>query len=354
MMLSKEEIERYSRQLILPEIGTAGQLKLQKAKVLVIGAGGLGCPVVQYLAAAGIGKLGIVDGDLVEASNLQRQVLYTGEDIGQPKAMVAAGKMQLLNPFIEVQPYAFTVTKNNVVSLFEDYDLVIDGSDNFATRYLVNDACVITGKPLVFGSIFKFEGQVSVFNLGAGPTYRCVFPEPPRNEDAPDCATIGVIATLPGIVGTLMANEVIKLVTGIGETLSGRLLLINALNLQMQEFRFEAVTANKQIVQLSDYETLCASLPNDTISYESWKAMNEEERVELIDVRELAEREIFNIGGQHIPLSQLSDKATRLNPMQAYVLYCASGLRSAKAVNILKEMGFSRVMSLANGINGMR
>lgn len=353
-MLSQEEIERYSRQLILPEIGTAGQLKLQQAKVLLIGAGGLGCPAAQYLAAAGIGTLGIADGDKVETSNLQRQVLYTREDIGQSKAQVAAAKMRLLNPFIQVHAHAITVTKGNILSLFEGYDLIVDGSDNFATRYLVNDACVITGKPLVFGSIFKFEGQVSVFNWGDGPTYRCVFPEPPGNDEAPDCATIGVIATLPGIVGTLMANEVIKLVTGIGETLSGRLLVINALNMQLQEFRFEAIAGNKQIRQLSDYAFDCTTLPADTISYEALQAMNETTAVELIDVREAEERVLFHIGGMHIPLSTLPQQAMQLDPAQTYILYCASGIRSAKAVSILKEKGFNHVLSLANGIKDIR
>lgn len=353
-MLSQEEIERYSRQLILPEIGTAGQLKLKQAKVLLIGAGGLGCPAAQYLAAAGIGTLGIADGDQVETSNLQRQILYTQEDIGQSKAMVAAAKMRLLNPFIQVQPHAVTVTKDNVLSLFKTYDLIVDGSDNFATRYLVNDACVITGKPLVFGSIFKFEGQVSVFNWSDGPTYRCVFPEPPESDEAPDCATIGVIATLPGIVGTLMANEVIKLVTGIGEILSGRLLVINALSMQMQEFRFETIAANKQIKQLSDDAFECVSSSADTISYEALQAMNATTPVELIDVRELEERQLFHIGGMHIPLSALPQQTAQLDPAQTYVLYCASGIRSAKAVSILKERGFNHVLSLANGVKGIR
>ncbi len=340
--------------MILPEIGIAGQQLLKQAKVLVIGAGGLGCPVLQYLAAAGIGTIGIADGDVVEASNLQRQVLYTNEDIGKPKAVAAAVKMRSLNPFIAVQAHQVLVGKENILSLFEGYDIIVDGSDNFATRYLVNDACVITGKPLVFGSIFKFEGQVSVFNLGEGPTYRCMFPEPPGKDESPDCATIGVIATLPGMVGTFMANEVLKLAMGMGTTLSGRLLVIDALQMHVQEFFFETIPTNKQLSSLAVQNIECdRPLNTDTISYEALLSLLEGKEVQLIDVREPHEHEVLNIGGSNIPLAQLAVESTGLDTAQQYVLYCASGQRSARAVTILKEKGFTDVKTLAKGINAL-
>lgn len=349
-MLSQEEQYRYSRQLILPEIGVEGQLKLKAAKVLVIGAGGLGCPVLQYLAAAGVGTIGIVDGDAVEESNLQRQVLYTTADIGTNKSLAAKTKIQALNPFIAVAEYPFHVGKENILSLVEAYDIVVDGTDNFATRYLVNDACVICNKPLVFGSIFKFEGQVAVFNYLDGPTYRCVFPEPPLEGNMPNCATIGVVASLPGIVGTLQANEVIKIITGIGEVLSGRLLLVDVMTMQMQTFTFHAVAKNRSIQQLGNYEYDCAA-PDTTISYEALLQMMHETEVQLIDVREPEEHARFHIGGVNIPLAQLDAQYGQLNPSTPIVLYCALGIRSQKAVSILVNRGFANVVSLQGGIN---
>jgi adenylyltransferase/sulfurtransferase len=232
MSLSKAEQQQYNRHLILDEIGELGQLKLKKAKVLVIGAGGLGCPILQYLSAAGVGTIGVVDDDTIEKSNLQRQVLYSHDDIGDFKAEVAANKLAGLNPYVNFEIYLQRLNKEIAVELFLKYDVIVDGSDNFPTRYLVNDAAILTNKPVVFGSIFKFEGQVSVFNYNNGPSYRCLYPNPPKSEDVPNCSEIGVLGVLPGIIGALQANEVLKLVLGIGEILSGKLLTYNALNMQ--------------------------------------------------------------------------------------------------------------------------
>ena len=242
--LSAAETTRYSRHLLLPEIGLAGQQKLKAARVLVVGCGGLGCPVLQYLAAAGVGTLGLLDFDTVDDSNLQRQVLYATADVGRPKAVVAAEKLAAQNPFIALQTHQVLLSKDNALALFADYDVVVDCSDNFATRYLVNDACVILGRPLVFGAIFKFEGQVSVFNYQNGPTYRCLYPEPPAPGDAPSCAELGVLGVLPGLLGTMQAAEALKIILELGEVLSGRLLLVDALSMRFQRIAFRAVAAN--------------------------------------------------------------------------------------------------------------
>jgi len=348
-MLSQQEQQRYSRQLLLPEIGTEGQLKLQSAKVLVIGAGGLGCPGLQYLAAAGVGTIGIADGDVIEESNLQRQILYTSEDIGKYKATVAKEKIQSVNPFVNIHAHVGNVTKENALQLIEAYDIVVDGSDNFATRYLVNDACVLLGKPLVFGSIFKFEGQVSVFNYQDGPTYRCIFPEPPQPDEMPNCATIGVVASLPGIVGTFQANETIKIITGIGNVLSGRLLVIDVLSMQMQLFRFNTVATNKTINQLGNYQYDCETLIT-SVSYDDLQQLLQKEEIQLIDVREPEEHAAFNIGGVNIPLSQIDSYCHQVNANDIIVLYCASGIRSKKAAKLLIAKGFTNVMSVQGGI----
>src|ERR1035437_5209301 len=254
-MLTKEEINRYSRHIIMPEIGIEGQEKLKQAKVLVVGAGGLGCPVLQYLTAAGVGIIGIVDDDIVDETNLQRQVLYNKEETGKQKADVAAKKLKLQNQNVHLISHILHLTSANALEIISHYDLVIDGSDNFPTRYLVNDACVMLNKPLVFGSIFKFEGQVSVFNYKNGPTYRCLFPEPPI--DSPNCAEIGVLGVLPGIIGTLMANEALKIILGIGEILSGKLFVLDALNFQTQIISFEKDPENLKISSLIDYDNFC-------------------------------------------------------------------------------------------------
>lgn len=348
-MLTQPEKQRYSRQTMLPEIGMEGQLKLKAAKVLIIGAGGLGCPVLQYLAAAGVGTIGVADFDKVEESNLQRQILYTTHDIGKYKAAVAKEKIEVLNPFIAIDAHIANVTKENVIQLLEPYDVIVDGSDNFATRYLVNDACVILNKPLVFGSIFKFEGQVSVFNYQDGPTYRCVFPELPQPDEMPNCAAIGVVATLPGIVGTLQANETIKIITGIGETLSGRLLIIDALGMRTQCFSFNSVEKNKTITHLSDYVYDCK--PDDSsITLETLAQMQQSEKVQLIDVREPEEHAMFNIGGVNMPLAQLVSEDCSFDTNHAIVFYCASGMRSKVAVKILTGRGLKNILSLRDGV----
>ncbi|OIR01293.1 putative adenylyltransferase/sulfurtransferase MoeZ [mine drainage metagenome] len=328
-------------------------MKLKTAKVLIIGAGGLGCPVLQYLAAAGVGHIGVVDHDKVEASNLQRQILYTITDIGKYKATVAKEKASTLNPFIRIEAYVTNVTSENVLSLIEPYDIVVDGSDNFATRYLLNDVCVIMNKPLVFGSIFKFEGQVSVFNYQDGPTYRCIFPEIPAPDEMSNCAVIGVVATLPGIIGTLQANEVIKIIIGIGEVLSGRLLVINALNMQTQYFDFEALDKNKSIDHLSIYKYVCDSKAS-SISLEELQELLQTEKVQLVDVREPEEHAAFNIGGINIPLSQIASDNRLFDSDHTIVFYCASGIRSKKAVELLTNSDVKNILSLQDGVRHLQ
>jgi len=350
-MLSPQEEIRYSRQLLLPQIGRAGQEKLAGAKVLVIGAGGLGCPVLQYLAAAGVGTIAIVDGDTIEESNLQRQVLYTNNDIGRGKAVVAQEKIQAANPHIHVQAHSFAVTPANILELMPPYDIIVDGTDNFAARYLINDACVLLNKPWVFGSIFRFEGQVSVFNHAGGPTYRCIFPLPPGEEESPNCSVIGVLSSLPGIVGTLQATETIKLITGAGEPLSGRLLVIDSLGMDMQVLHVSAVESSKNIRALqASYEDVCETATT-LISYTELQQLKAEE-IALIDVREPSEHHLFNIGGVNIPLGQLEAEYAGLNNSKNIVVYCASGIRSNRAAVLLAKKG-ARVSSLRDGIKSL-
>ncbi len=349
-MLSEKEQLRYQRQLILPEIGTAGQLKLQAAKVLVIGAGGLGCPVLKYIAAAGVGTIGIVDGDVVEESNLQRQILYTSADIGKPKAIVAKERIEQLNPFVTIEAHTVLINAENAQEIIKPYDVVVDGTDNFATRYLVNDACVMLSKPLIFGSIYKFEGQVSVFNYNDGPTYRCLFPEPPGADEAPNCAAIGVVASLPGIIGTVQANEVIKIITQYGEVLSGKLWVIDVASMQTQMLQFCKNPANKTITHLQQQSIVCSS-KGEAISYERMKALLENSSVQLVDVREIEEHQIQNIGGLNIPLSNLKDNYQQLDPNAITILYCAAGVRSRTAMELLLNNGFREVYSLKNGLS---
>ncbi len=251
MAFSLSELQRYSRQMMLDEIGADGQMKLKQARVLVIGAGGLGCPVLQYLAAAGVGHIGIVDGDHVELSNLQRQILYTIEDIGHQKVNVAKRRLQQLNPHVCVEIYPYALNAMHAGELFQQYDIVVDGTDNFKTRYLVNDCCVAYNKPLVFGSIYRFEGQVSVLNYKGGPSYRCIFPEPPEEGQVPDCATVGVVPSLPGIIGAMQANEVIKIITGAGDVLSGKLMVANMLTFEFNVFDFNKTGEVPETIVLS-------------------------------------------------------------------------------------------------------
>lgn len=347
--MTPEEKRRYTRHIILHEIGMDGQQKLKQAKVLVIGAGGLGCPVLQYLTAAGIGTIGIVDFDTVDESNLQRQVLYTTDDIGKQKAEVAKEKLAKQNPYIQLTAYSQQLTAKNALDILSAYDIVVDGSDNFATRYLVNDACVILNKVLVFGSIFKFDGQVSVFNYKDGATYRCLYPEPPAAGEVPNCAETGVIGVLPGIVGTLMANEVIKVVTHIGEVLSGKLLTFDALTMQFNTFTISPNPANKNIKELIDYDIFCGTIIE--ISADELKEkIKRKEDFQLVDIREPNEYALKNIGGILIPLNQLENSLAKLNKGKEIIVHCASGARSKKAVTILKEHGFTKVYNLKNGL----
>ncbi len=348
-MLSEQEKKRYARHIILPEVGLKGQQKLKQAKVLVIGAGGLGCPVLQYITAAGIGTIGIVDFDTVDESNLQRQVLYATEDIGKHKAAVAKEKLQKQNPYISFIAHISHLTFVNALDIISGYDMVVDGSDNFATRYLVNDVCVMLNKVLVFGSIFKFDGQVSVFNYNGGSTYRCLYPEPPAAGEVPNCAETGVIGVLPGITGTLMANEIIKLITHVGEVLSEKLLTFDALTMQFNTFTIKPNPSNRSIKELIDYDIFCGTI-NEISAEELKEKLKCKEDFQLVDVRELHEYEIKNIGGILIPLNQLEDRLTKLNKEKEVIVHCASGARSKKAIAILKEHGFTKVYNLQNGL----
>ncbi len=350
-MLSQQETNRYKRHLILPEIGVQGQHKLKQAKVLVIGAGGLGCPVLQYLAAAGVGTIGIVDFDVVDESNLQRQILYATEDVGKPKASVAQQKLSKQNPFIAVTAFILQLDAGNALDLFKQFDIVVDGSDNFSTRYLVNDTCVILNKPLVFGSIFKFEGQVSVFNYNDGPTYRCLYPEPPFEGEVPNCSEIGVMGVLPGICGTLQANEVIKIICGIGDVLNGKLMVLNALSMQFSFFDVQSLEENKRVKHLGNYDFSCEIEIKEILAQDLKQKIKQQEKFQLIDVREEAEYLIKNIGGQLIPLNSLAEQLDKIETEKLIVVHCQSGVRSKKAVKFLLEKGFKNVVSLKNGLS---
>lgn len=355
LQLSAEETRRYSRHLILPDIGVAGQQKLKAARVLVIGAGGLGCPVLQYLAAAGVGTLGIVDDDIVEESNLQRQVLYGMENLGTAKAQAAATRLADLNPHVRVVPHTTRLTAENALSIVPGYDIVMDGSDNFPTRYLANDACVLLGKPLVFGSIFRFEGQVSVFNYEGGPTYRCLYPEPPAPSEVPSCAEAGVLGVLPGIIGSLQASETLKIITGIGDILSGKLFLFDALTLATQILSFQRDEHRAIVTALINYEQFCGTnaqeaVPTITAS-EVRQKQEQGEPVQIVDVREPHEYAAGNIGGTLIPLGSIEQHLHEIHADTCVIVHCHSGARSAKAVALLTQhYGFANVYSLHGGI----
>lgn len=350
-MLAREELKRYNRQIILPEIGLSGQQKLKAAKVLMIGAGGLGCPVLQYLVAAGVGKIGIVDDDLVDESNLHRQILYSSADVGKPKAVVAAEKLELFNPYVELTAYQERLTHENAEKLIGFYDLIIDGSDNFPTRYLVNDTCIRLNKTLVFGSIFKFEGQISVFNYLGGPQYRDIFPEAPANNEVPNCAEIGVLGVLPGLVGLYMANEAIKIICEIGETLSGKLMSVNALDNSVSVFKFgkqvhqKQQATEKQEVEIKEDNSQEISIEE----LENWLEKTPEE-VYLIDVREEYEFEDYNIGGINIPFDELPGRINSLPKNKKIVFCCLSGQRSKMALELIKPVFDGELYNLKNGI----
>lgn len=360
--LSTEETRRYRRHLTLPEVGTAGQKRLKQAKVLLVGAGGLGSPLAIYLAAAGVGTLGMVDSDTVELSNLQRQVIHPSDSVGADKLESAAATIARINPHVEFVAHPARLTADNALELIGPYDVVADGTDNFAARYLVNDACVMLGKPDVYGSIFRFEGQASVFALGDGPCYRCLFPEPPPGP-VPDCAEGGVLGVLPGIIGLIQATEVIKVILGRGETLAGRLLLFDALAMKFRELRLARapdcpVCSDKPtITELVEIEQVCQpppapdALPAMTAQELKARMDRGEDDLVLLDVREKHEYRLSRLPGAVLaPLAELPDGLGELDREAEVVVYCRSGRRSAAAAAILLDNGFAKVTNLTGGI----
>ncbi|HEV2064369.1 MAG TPA: molybdopterin-synthase adenylyltransferase MoeB, partial [Thermoanaerobaculia bacterium] len=364
--LSNEEIRRYSRHLIMPEVGLDGQKKLKAARVLAIGTGGLGSPLSLYLAAAGVGTLGLVDFDVVDDSNLQRQVLFGTQDVGQPKLKAAAARLKDLNPNVDVVLFEERLTSENALRIFRDFDIVADGTDNFPTRYLVNDACVLTGKPNVYASIFRFEGQASVFWAQKGPCYRCLYSEPPPPGLVPSCAEGGVLGILPGLLGVLQATEVVKLILGAGEPLIGRLLLVDALSMRFRELKLRKnpdcviCGRNPTVTKLIDYEAFCGVEPEapatgiPEITVEELKGLRDRRAAfVLVDVREPHEIAISSFPDSvKIPLGSLAQNLNRLSTADEIVVHCKTGARSAKATQFLRQAGFKKVKNLAGGING--
>ena len=359
-MLTDQEKQRYHRHTLLAEFGVEGQEKLKASSVLVIGAGGLGCPALQYLCAAGVGTIGIVDDDVVDISNLQRQILYSDQDIGESKAETAAQKLRTQNPLISINTHSLRLTSNNALEIISNYDLVVDGSDNFPTRYLVNDACVMLKKPFVMGSIFKFEAQISVFNYQSGPTYRCIYPNPPNSSDVPNCSQVGVLGVLPGIVGSYQANEAIKMLTGIGKPLSGALMVLNILTMESNKLVVSLNPDNLEIDELIDYEAFCNTNNNKSGSMElkeitatELKAMlDNNEDIQIIDVRELHEYDICNMGGELIPLGTISENADKISKEKTVVVHCHHGMRSARAImDLMQNEGYSNLLNLKGGIH---
>lgn len=348
-MLTSEELERYNRQMLMPEFGLVGQEKLKNAKILVIGCGGLGSPILLYLTAAGVGTIGIVENDKVDISNLQRQVLYSSSAVGQAKISETVNRLSALNPLVKFNQYSTRLSAENALEIIKDYDIVIDGTDNFPTRYLVNDACVMLNKPFVYGAIHRFEGQVAVFNHHNSATYRDLFPTPPPPEQAPNCAEAGVLGVLPGIIGSMQALEAIKVITNIGEPLSGKLLVLDTLSMQSRIIRIPKMPDTPKIAQLIDYEAFCGLKSASDITYEELKTL---ENYQLIDVREKHEYEARNIGGELMPLSELEKHLPKISRDKTVVVHCQSGIRSQKAIKILEEnYGFTNLVNLTGGIN---
>jgi len=370
--LNKDEIARYSRHLIMPEVGMEGQRKLKSASILLIGAGGLGSPLGLYLAAAGIGRLGLVDFDVVDYSNLQRQVLHGTKDVGRPKLHSAKDRLADINPHVQIDTYELALRSDNALKIVREYDVIIDGTDNFQTRYLANDASVLEGKPNVYGSIFRFDGQASVFYPKAGgPCYRCLYPEPPPPGLVPSCAEGGVLGILPGIIGVIQATEAIKLIIGQGETLIGRLLLFDALKMRFKELKLRRnpecplCGENPTIKELIDYDQFCGITPAaaqpQAAEISDWEItpaqlkerLDRGERVTIIDVREPHEWQIANLenyGSRLIPLGQFGDRVNELNPEDEIVVHCKMGGRSAKAYEVMKKAGFKKIKNLKGGI----
>jgi molybdopterin/thiamine biosynthesis adenylyltransferase/rhodanese-related sulfurtransferase len=366
--LTTDELARYSRHLILPEVGMEGQQRLKAARVLCVGTGGLGSPLAFYLAAAGIGTLGLVDFDVVDASNLQRQIIHSTKDIGRKKLDSAAEKLTALNPALNVVKHETMLTSANALDILEDYDIVADGTDNFPTRYLVNDACVLLGKPNVYGSIFRFEGQASVFATKDGPCYRCLYPEPPPPGLVPSCAEGGVLGILPGLVGVMQATEVIKFILGKGETLVGRLLLIDSLNMRFRELKLRknpdcpVCGTHPTVTKLIDYQQFCGILPETPqeknlkngipqMTVKELKSrLDAGENVQLIDVREPYEYQIAQIGGRLIPQNDVPNRLGEIDRNREVVVQCRSGARSQRIAEFLKQAGYPNVSNLAGGI----
>jgi sulfur-carrier protein adenylyltransferase/sulfurtransferase len=370
--LNSDEVRRYSRHLIMPEVGVEGQRKLKDAKVLCVGAGGLGSPASLYLAAAGVGTLGLCDFDAVDFSNLQRQVLFSTDDVGRPKLKAASDRLRGLNPNIRIVGHETMLTSANALDIFKDYDIIVDGADNFPTRYLVNDACVLLGKPNVYGSIFRFDGQVSIFATKGGPCYRCLYPEPPPPGLVPSCAEGGVLGVLPGVIGTIQATEAIKLILGVGDSMVGRLLLFDALQMKFRTLKLQrdrecpVCGDHPTVTKLIDYEQFCGITPavkaadqgtvppEFEVSVGDLKARLDRRDVWLLDVREPREWEICHIeGATLIPLGELLKRLDEVPSGPGapdIIVQCKSGIRSAKAVNLLRERGYTRVQNLRGGI----
>jgi adenylyltransferase/sulfurtransferase len=366
--LTTDDLSRYSRHLILPEVGMEGQQKLKAARVLCVGTGGLGSPLALYLTAAGIGTLGLVDFDVVDASNLQRQIIHSTKDIGRKKLDSAEEKLKALNPAINIVKHDTMLSSANALEIIEDYDIVADGTDNFPTRYLVNDACVLLGKPNAYGSIFRFEGQASVFATETGPCYRCLYPEPPPPGLVPSCAEGGVLGILPGLVGVIQATEVIKLILGKGEPLIGRLLLVDALNMRFRELKLRknpecpVCGENPTVTELIDYQHFCGIVPETPqeanvkngipqISVKELKRrIDAGEDVQLIDVREPYEYQIAQIGGKLIPQNDVANRLAEIDRDREVVVHCRSGARSQRIAEFLKQAGYPNVVNVAGGI----
>ncbi len=364
--LAPAEIKRYSRHLILPEVGMAGQIKLKQSSALVVGAGGLGNPLLQYLGAAGVGRIGIVDFDTIDLTNLQRQVMYGTKDVGRKKLEVAKERVLAINPNVDVQTYDTRLTSENALDVLKDYDVVVDGTDNFPTRYLVNDAAVLLGKPNVYGSIFRFEGQASVFWASKGPCYRCLYAEPPPPGLVPSCAEGGVLGVLPGIVGSIQAIETLKVLLGKGDTLVGRLLVFDAMKMKFRELKLRKnpecpiCGTHPTIKELIDYEEFCGvNAPSEQVSEEFLitpeqlkEKLGDGGSVVLLDVREPLEWEIAHLDGAVLmPVSQVPNRVNELSTADEIVVYCKSGVRSARVTNFLRELGFRKVKNLAGGID---
>ncbi len=371
MALSNDEVQRYSRHLIMPEVGVEGQEKLKKGSVLCIGAGGLGSPAALYLAAAGVGTIGIVDFDVVDFSNLQRQIIHGTPDVGRSKLASARDRLLALNPLVRVETYETALSSKNALELFRPYDVILDGTDNFPTRYLVNDACVILGKPNTYGSIFRFEGQASVFATKNGPCYRCLYPEPPPPGLVPSCAEGGVLGVLPGVIGTIQATEAVKLIMGIGEPLIGRFLIYDALRMKFRELKLKkdpdcpVCGTNPTVRELIDYEQFCGIAPSapevavtaandnetDTTVNELKKKMDAKEDFFLLDVREPNEYQIGRIPGSTlIPLGEVPQRVKEIPRDKEIIVHCKMGGRSAKAAAFLRQQGFTKVKNLKGGI----